>query len=156
MNAKAMACGVLCGLFFVATWAWSAKGLANPQLQYEPATVELSGTLTERTFPGSPNYENVKSGDRPETYWILQLKSPIDVSPVRDDDINYSIRNVRNIQLVLSDAVRDPSLLRRNQRVLVVGTLYSAISGHHHTRVLIEVLSMQLAPGKKLPGGQGK
>ena len=150
-----MACCVLCGLFFAAIPASPAKGL-NPQLQFEPATVELSGTLTERTFPGPPNYENVKSGDKPETYWILQLKSPVDVSPLEEDDINYRVLNVRNIQLVLSADVRDPLLLRRNQRVLVMGTLYSAISGHHHTRVLIEVLSMQLAPGKKTPESLGE
>ena len=36
---------------------------ANKTVYYEPATVELRGTVETKTFPGPPNYTNIKQGD---------------------------------------------------------------------------------------------
>src|SRR5688572_11932754 len=44
---------------------------------YEPETVSIYGTLAQETLPGPPNYESIESGDKPETYYFLNLASPI-------------------------------------------------------------------------------
>jgi hypothetical protein len=35
--------------------------------------VSLRGKLIRHTFPGPPNYENIKEGDCPETRWVLEI-----------------------------------------------------------------------------------
>lgn len=37
----------------------------------------VSGTLTFQIFPGPPNFEDVKKGDKPHPAYILQLNKPI-------------------------------------------------------------------------------
>lgn len=72
----------------------SAMGQSTPQslrLSYEPAIVTLSGTLVRKTFPGPPNYESVKKGDRPETSWFLDLQESVCVNTSKTEpDLNPS------------------------------------------------------------------
>lgn len=63
----------------------------------DPATVTLKGKMIRQTFAGPPNYESIKKGDSPETYWILQLTSPICVNGEEAET------NVSDIQLVFLD-----------------------------------------------------
>ena len=37
----------------------------------------FEGVLTYEVFPGPPNFEDVREGDKPEPTYILQLKKPI-------------------------------------------------------------------------------
>ena len=58
----------------------SSVGQTTPQsecLSYEPSVVTLSGTLVRKTFPGPPNYDSVKKGDKPETVWFLDLREDV-------------------------------------------------------------------------------
>jgi hypothetical protein len=50
---------------------------AHGCVSYEPSHVTLQGTLVRKTFPGPPNYESVKNGDKPQTSWILELQENI-------------------------------------------------------------------------------
>lgn len=114
-------------------------------LKYEPAEVGLAGVIARETFPGRPNYESVEAGDEPETVWVLALEKPVCVDGANGDDTNVSERGVRRLQLVLS---RDQyaaygSLL--GMKVRVCGTLFHAITGHHHTSVLITVSRIEPA-----------
>ena len=103
-------------------------------LSYEPATVTLKGKITRTTFAGPPNYESIKKGDEPETYWILHLTSTVCVSGDEPE------KNVSDIQLVFIDDkqyARYKDLL--GKQVVANGKLFHAISGHHHTNVLLKV-----------------
>ncbi|HEX5734736.1 MAG TPA: DUF4431 domain-containing protein [Blastocatellia bacterium] len=107
-------------------------------LSYEPATVTLNGKITRKTFAGPPNYESLKEGDTPETYWVLHLTKPICVNG--DENMpggEEPERNVSNIQLILSKEqyARYRGLV--GKRVEVSGKLMHAITGHHHTNVLL-------------------
>src|SRR5579863_8531378 len=86
-------------------WMTSAMGQSTPQsqcLSYEPAIVTLSGTLVRKTFPGPPNYESVKKGDKPETSWFLDLPESVCVNEDKaEPDLNPKQSAVREIQLVL-------------------------------------------------------
>ncbi len=108
-------------------------------LSYEPATVTLNGKITRKTFAGPPNYESIKKGDAPETYWILQLAKPVCVNGEEPE------KNVSDIQLVLSEKQYAQYEGLLGKRVFVTGTLFHAETGHHHTDVLLKVRGIKVA-----------
>src|SRR5438445_8055712 len=66
---------------------------------YEPALVALHGTLHRKTFAGPPNYRDIRKGDKPETYWLLNLDPQIVVSKDKPEpNLNPSQKNVRRVQ----------------------------------------------------------
>ena len=111
-------------------------------LSYEPTVVRVQGIIERDTFPGRPNYENIKTGDEMEIYWILNLKAPVCVKGTSGDDINESESNVTKIQLVLEPEQYKSfeNLVRR--KVVVTGTLFHSFSGHHKTKILLSVQTM--------------
>ena len=107
-------------------------------LSYEPTVVKIAGTLTRKTFPGPPNYESVRRGDRAETYWFVELHAPVCVTEDKaDPDLNPSQDRVGKIQLVLDpDAYKTYKGLVDGE-VVATGSLFGAHTGHHHTPVLL-------------------
>jgi hypothetical protein len=116
-------------------------------LSYEPVVVELTGVIVRETFPGPPNYESVKDGDQPEVHWLLNLPQPICVNEDKESpDLNPAQVGIRRIQLVFMDPKAYKSYKPLvGKTVLAKGTLYGAISGHHHTPVLLTVTSITKA-----------
>ena len=115
-------------------------------LSYEPEVVKLVGTLTRKTFPGPPNYQSIRNGDRAETCWLVKLHSPVCVAEDKaDPDLNPSQDRVIEMQLVLDPAAykTDKGLIGRD--VIVTGTLYGAHTGHHHMPVMLTVKSIEAA-----------
>jgi hypothetical protein len=108
---------------------------------YETDGAKLTGTISRKTFPGPPNYESVKRGDQPETYWVLHLARSICTKADADNDAES---NVTDLQLILTQ--KQYALYRkfiaRRAHVTVTGKLMHAITGHHHTPVLMEVTGM--------------
>ena len=124
--------------------ALSAFG--SPGLRYEPEEVSLQGVIRRQTFPGPPNYENIAKGDKPETYWILELSGPVNVAETKGSDLDVAESDVRSVQLVfeiLSEkSYKDyPDFVGKH--VTVTGQLFHSISGHHKTKVLIKVRSIK-------------
>ena len=113
-------------------------------LSYEPATVTLKGKISRKTFAGPPNYENVKKGDTPESYWILRLSKLICVNT--DEKIiggEKRERTVSNLQLILSGEQYAQYKGALGKRVEVSGKLMHAHTGHHHTNVLLTVTGIK-------------
>src|SRR5215831_8689740 len=79
-------------------WGQSGKGC----LSYEPTVVKLTGTIISRTFPGPPNYESIKDGDGPETYWLLVLRRPVCVDQGKPGEFNEAKKGIRRIQLAFN------------------------------------------------------
>ena len=113
--------------------------------------MELTGSLTTQTFPGPPGYESIKSGDEPERGFYLKLDSPIDLMPnVSNHDVEnaQSEKAVQIMQLAID--AEDDKLWRRfrgigaGQHVKIAGTLFHRFTGHHHSRVLLDVAHMEL------------
>jgi hypothetical protein len=102
--------------------------------------------LIRKTFPGPPGYESVRDGDRPETYWLLDLPQPICLNVDKyNPDVNFAQQNVRRVQLVL-----DPSFYKRykdlvGKRVVATGTMFAGHTGHHHTAALLTVSGLTRA-----------
>jgi len=113
--------------------------------------VKLVGTIRDEVFPGPPNYESIKKGDEPESYWILKLNEPIDVAedpeyPVPDE--NTPQLNVRDVQLVLDVYLNaDYKAYQQylNKKVIVMGELSQGFTVHHKTAVLIWVRDIKEA-----------
>jgi hypothetical protein len=122
---------------FIPTAYASAQGC----LSYDVAGIQLTGTVSRKTFPGPPNYESVRRGDKPETYWILHLARPICTTADANSDAES---NVTEIQLILTPKqyVLYRKFVNGRTRVWVTGKLSHAITGHHHTQVLMEVAGM--------------
>ena len=117
---------------------------AAPCLQYEPAVVRLEGTIQRHTFAGPPEYQSVKTGDQPETMWILMLAKPVCVQGVPGDDINVAEEGVTRIQLVFLDGDQ----YKRYRRLVGTsvrgeGTLYHQHTGHHYEKVLLTVRTLE-------------
>ena len=106
-------------------------------LKYEPDIVTLSGVIERHTFPGRPNYESIKNGDEPETVWILKLQKSICVVAADSDQFNETEYNARRMHLVLQPQQYKQYEKLLNRKVVVTGTLFHAITGHHHTKVLL-------------------
>ncbi len=98
----------------------------------EDAAIKFEGHIHRTTFPGPPNYESIQKGDKPETYWVLEIPKPVCTS---------SEKSIRSLQLIVDpNLYKNKNLLKR--KVIVEGTLMPQITGHHHTPYLIDVKSI--------------
>lgn len=116
-------------------------------LNYEPEKVQLTGLLYSKSFPGPPNYEDIKKGDKEEIYWLIKTTKDFCVNDTKDNWTG-KLLNQSEVQLVIMPAVLDlyetkRSLLGKN--VITKGTLFPQMSGHHKTNVLITVESLEKA-----------
>jgi len=108
---------------------------------HEPRLSRLTGIIERQEFPGRPNYTSAASGDELEVYWILKLDTPIDIDGDKKSEINVQEHGVAEIQLVLEPAQYKQwkTLLQKHRTVAAAGMLFHAISGHHHTAILMKV-----------------
>ena len=107
----------------------------------------LSGTLVRKTFPGPPNYENVKKGDKPETGWFLDLPENVSVNESKTaPDLNPKQSAIHEIQLVLQPEQYQQHKGMVGRTVLATGTLFGEHTGHHHTPVLLTVRTLADPP----------
>jgi Domain of unknown function (DUF4431) len=111
---------------------------AQPCLRYAPDTVRIAGTLSRHTFYGAPGFGEDPKHDEKETGFYLDLAVPICMAP-GGDDIDVAKPGIRRIQLVLDAdgyARLRPFL---GKRVTLRGTVFAAVTGHHHAPVLLDV-----------------
>ena len=128
----------------------------NRLVYYEPKVVNISGVIRTLKFPGPPNYESIQNGDADETGPYLILNKPIDIDLVPNVQIGNDEleKNVKLIQLAVHYDNDWPKVKEGNY-VNITGTLFHALTWHHHARVLlmiedIKVLSKQKIVNKKL------
>jgi Domain of unknown function (DUF4431) len=122
---------------------FGSSASAQKCLGYGP-TVSLTGTIRSQVFPGPPDYESIKSGDRKETATILRLTAS--TCTIGNDPRDLPETGLREMQLVVTRSADWETIRRRRgKRVIVRGTLFHAITGHHRTKVLIEVANIRAA-----------
>jgi hypothetical protein len=113
-------------------------------VHYDPAVIQCKGKLRLINFHGPPNYESIKEGDEKEGAFILELDKPFDIEPTHNAQEPPNTdweKNVRRIQLIVVGRSDKPLEKRIGKRVSVKGKLFHAITGHHHTPVLMEVVN---------------
>jgi len=122
----------------------------NRIVYYEPKVVDLCGVIIILQFPGPPNYESIKNGDADETGGYLMLNKPIDVTLLPKIVSNDSPeKNVKLIQLVVFNQ-RFWQKIKEGNVVHVTGTLFRALTGHHHARVLLKIKKITVLSKRKL------
>ena len=110
-------------------------------LRFDPATVELIGTVETQTFPGPPSYESIDRGDEIERGWYLRLKEAVTVeanSPTTDLGWKTE-KHVRVLHMAVDWQRIPEKRLAVGKVVRVKGKLFNRQNGHHHSRVLIDV-----------------
>jgi hypothetical protein len=124
-----------------------ASASAQRCLKYSPAVITLKGTLRSHVFPGPPNYESIKRGDRKERAIILMLAAPTcTISNDPPQGLDDPETNLREMQLVVTKSAHWKFVERRlGKRVVVTGTLLHGHTGHHRTKVLIGVSNIRAA-----------
>ncbi|OHD85133.1 DUF4431 domain-containing protein [Sulfuricurvum sp. RIFCSPLOWO2_12_FULL_43_24] len=115
----------------------SFAAIADQCISYK--NTEIKGTLYRQTFPGAPNYESVVSGDMAETSFLLKLPLPKCVSDGKGGgELQENFDSVTDVQLVLTGQSTYNSLRPFiGKSITCKGNLFSAITGHHHTKVLL-------------------
>ena len=134
-----------------AVFALSAIVAANVVAQCLPLDdrlVTLTGRVIRRTYPGPPNYEDIRRGDRPETQLILILRTPICAEGQGIRGMPLRIDDVSEITLVPSDAV--PRIQAVGKVFTVSGALFEAHTGHHRTKLLMTLRSARLSSNPRL------
>ncbi len=98
----------------------------------EDAAINFEGHIHRSTFPGPPNYKSIQKGDKPETYWVLELPKPVCIS---------TEKYIRSLQLIVEPSIyKNKNFLKG--KVNVTGLLMAQLTGHHHTPYLVEVKSI--------------
>ncbi|TDB54245.1 hypothetical protein C5467_14190 [Photorhabdus khanii subsp. guanajuatensis] len=117
-----------------------AAGKTTESCHEEGQKITLDGTLLRITYPGPPNYESVENGDDPETYWVLQPDKAIGCAKGAPE---WGDRNF--MQLVVQSEFYNEYRSLVGHRVSVTGTIMYAISGHHHTPIMLETQRIEAA-----------
>lgn len=120
----------------------AASVYAAESYKFEPAVVTLTGKLVKKEFYGPPGYGEDPKTDRIEHASILLLDKPIKVVAEKDDQFNETRDNIKEVQLINIKRIALSKFFQN--KVTVTGKLSSAITGHHHTAVLIEIDDIQL------------
>jgi hypothetical protein len=112
--------------------------------QKEP--LAFKGTLNYRIFPGPPNYEDVKKGDKPEPAYIIKLDTPI--CAIGDEFLD-SKETIDQIQLLMDDSSQSGRTLWQSlrqmegKRIAVSGKSgFGAQTGHHHAPLLMTLVGI--------------
>jgi hypothetical protein len=96
--------------------------------------VSLRGTLTRQVFAGPPGYESIARGDKPEIYYVLKVHQPLCVIATPSDPDEPAVKNVTNIQMMLTGQDQYVLLERLiDKPVRLSGRFIAAHTGHHHT-----------------------
>jgi hypothetical protein len=117
---------------------------ADPCIDLERSQAfSFEGKLTHKVFPGPPNYESVRKGDKPEPSYILQLQKQTCVSG--------SDEQIDRIQIFPEDAdnkvlwAKLRSLIG-NQVVVAGKSAFLHETGHHHAPLLLEITEIRRVP----------
>ncbi len=106
-------------------------------LKYD-TVVTLAGTLVTATG-------ETPDGD-PVEFPALKLTQHIDVDENPDDMYAAAERGVEQLQLLLSDEWVKEFNAMKGREVVLTGTLFHSFTGHHHTRVLMDVKDVKPSP----------
>jgi hypothetical protein len=123
----------------------SHSALAQKCSAYGP-TVTLTGKLSSKIIPGPPNYTSIRQGDQKETVLLLTLAKAFCTTGNDPAGIDVPETGVRDLQLAVTKDGDWPFIRRLiGKRVTVTGTLFHAHTGHHRTKVLLDVAEVRAA-----------
>jgi hypothetical protein len=118
-------------------------------LSYEPAVVSLEGKLIVESKYGPPNYGENPKTDAKVRVLMLVLSRPVSVRGNPQDALNTEqVEGIKRIQLNLFN-LKTPYEQFIGKRIFVNGTLFRAHTGHHYTKVIMDVQSLKPSNGSQ-------
>ena len=122
--------------------------------------IKLSGMLTFKVFPGSPNFSDVRSGDQPEPSYILVLDDAVCAT---GGDLARSVSDpISTVHLLPPydqgrTGVEDSLRVAKGRHVEITAkSVDLSTTGHHHAPLLADVTTVTLdgegVPGMEQPG----
>jgi hypothetical protein len=118
---------------------------AQDSTSINPAVVE--GIFQTGEFFGPPSYGKNSKTDKIESYYYLQLPTPLiqqqGVSTL-PSDVSTSAGLTFFMQLITHESKKVKMSSYVGHRVRLTGNLVSATSGHHRTSILLDVSKVEL------------
>ena len=107
---------------------------------FQPSVSVIEGTLITRLHYGPPNFGEDPENDEHQYPFIILLDKPINVLTEDSDEVNSDTYDVSEVQLALrGEPYVEMAKQYKDKQIKVQGTLFSAFTGHHHTKVLMFV-----------------
>jgi hypothetical protein len=141
----------LLSVIFVAgsSFPGSAEPVARSCIDLKQShSLHSEGVLTYKVFPGPPNFEDVRKGDKPEPAYILRLQKPICVA---GDAFIDPEKQIDRIQIFPAYEDRENPALWKELRssvgkfVAVEGSEpFGAHTGHHHAPLLMPITKITI------------
>lgn len=112
---------------------------------FGPSISVISGVLIIENYFGSPGYGDNPETDEREYSYILMLEKPIDVisntEKREEGDYDSTTSNISEIQLASTKDIKLSNY--RNKVIRLTGIFFGANTGHHHTKVLLDVQKIE-------------
>lgn len=140
---------MIVGIGFILSLLLLFAGQSNAEtwLAFEPELVSLQGVLILEKHAGPPNYGEGPA-DSEETILVLQLASSINVRGSPISDVNQlDIRGATTVQLQVNWQQTEIEEFV-NRQIQVKGKLYTAHTGHHFHKLLMQVSDMRKMHGE--------
>lgn len=123
------------------------RGFQEIHYRCDTEGIQLKGVLTARTFYGPPGFGETPEKDAREKVLILKLTQPITVDPITDES-NKScwsdFPHLRKIQLFIFPSKRVANARKLVGKIVTaVGTLREGDAPSEHTKVIMEVKTLQ-------------
>ncbi|MCQ8115936.1 DUF4431 domain-containing protein [Methylomonas rosea] len=128
-------------IWWVATYLLPSYLEANSCLHYGENPVMLAGTLEIQSFYGPPNYGETPRLDANETQAILRLSAPICVEA---NPALYAEKEQHQTQVTVVPLKNENLKDYDGKQTRVKGRLFHAVTGHHHTAVLVEIERIEI------------
>jgi hypothetical protein len=142
---------IVAATLWAALWNSPTQAREPSCLEYEPAVVTLSGTISRHMHYGPPNYGEDPEHDEKGFYWYLDLDRPICVNGKNEDSPDMEGESdVRHVQIVYGVyADYPPGRGWIGRHVSITGSLFHADTVHHHTEVLIMARATVRTPSSR-------
>jgi hypothetical protein len=131
----------------IAAFAFGAlscsQSLAGDCVNYGPSVVKVTGSIFTKEYFGPPNYGENPSTDSRERFYFIALDRPLCVAGDRKGD-QKAENTVKTMEMVYYPGTFQKIWLGKH--VSVTGTLFHAITAHHHSPVLITANETRLLP----------
>ena len=122
--------------------AFSTQQALATCLSYTSAGTTIGGVLEQHTFPGRPNFEDIRAGDEPETGFYLSLATPVCISGSTSAQDAPPLNGVTRVQLVFDHGGYEALRPFLGKFISVKGVLFAAHTGHHHAPLLMQEPSL--------------
>lgn len=135
---------------FALVAALAPTAVAEPCLIYS-TDVTLRGVLADEAVPQDPDEEKI-NGKTKDRYFFITPEPPFCVAEGKDNEhgLEPAEPKVERVQLVFIGKTRQASFEALKpllgQQLVCVGRLFHAITGHHHTDILLEAAECHAAP----------